>query len=120
MEKTLLVIDLQEVIDTIRKNDTPGEGTLSGAFGMAEGRAEEIIDPLDYVEILGKPTSKAEMLARVVEAVQTSTKNSAEAIFLIFQMLMSYHKSVTTQMLKREAFKAMLSGMPGMPSLGDD
>lgn len=90
-EKKVLTLDLQKIADTLREKAKTAE-QLQDAFGMSRKRCEEIVDPLDYDEILGGADNVGVMLADVIETAMTATDNDVEAFWLLYQMISIYQK----------------------------
>jgi hypothetical protein len=106
-KKKVLVIDLQEVIDHLRKHSPEAED-LGEAFKLSDERCEEIVDPLDYSELLGKPDNVGFVLANIVESAQNSTENSVEAFWLIYQMVAVFTKGSDSTRRKIDKLKSIM------------
>lgn len=86
--KPLDIINIQEVIDAIRESE--GAESLTQSFGVTQFfKANQVIDPQVFDQVINSARSKAGRVANILEHIQLTANNSAEAIF-IFYMLVSF------------------------------
>jgi len=107
----ITTINIQEVIDIIRKNEATND-TISGVFGLSDERYKDTtFSKEELMRIVDEPKSKTEVFARMLESVQTQAENSAEALHMIYRLISAAEKGALIGSLKKAAVMSMLEDL---------